>query len=1233
MHKSGKMQHTENISANEYNKEKWAHLLETYFSKNYLDVLVRHQLESYNDFVKIRLPKTIEMFNPVVVKTDAMEHLLFDQQEITIKIYFENFNLQRPEIHENNGATKIMFPQEARLRNLSYSSVMTVDLSIHIIIRKGKNLETTEKLFKKMSNVQIGKMPIMLKSDICVLNLFPHLRYEESGECKYDTGGYFIIKGSEKTVLGQERQSENQVNCFNTTNNNSKWSWTAELRSVPDNKQISPKPLMMMIAEKNSGFGHPIYVDVSRLKNPIPLFILFRALNVTSDFDICSAILLDVFNEDNEEYLQFLEASVRESQDVLTQEDAFNYIMTNVNYTFPKSKITLQEKERIEKEGTIEEHDRLQRLLEQEKEEFIQKKKEFTTEVLKNDVFPHCKSEQQTIYLLGYMALQLMKAKKSGTQDDRDSYLNKRIDTVGISMVNLFRNFLNTTVKDMQKNILSAIKTDNWRKNDDYLNIINKTNLVKIVKPNTIEYNIKKALSSGDFGIKQGGTSSSKAGVAQVLSRLAYISEISHSRKINTPTNDKNCKLIPPRVLHNTSWGFLCPAETPEGQSIGIVKNLSIMAHITIPSESEHIYVYVKDFILPVECATSSKELSNGVKVFINGTWVGNALDPIKLYHDLKLMKERGIINVYASIAFNYLKQEIKICNEAGRLTRPLLRVENNKILMPREVFDDMEQENVTWEQLLIAGKYERGYIEYLDAVEQNTALIAMDPNDLLDTNKQYTHCEIHPSLIFGLLASCIPFPQHNQAPRNTYQSAMGKQAMGVYMTNYYDRLDRTATVLQYPSRPLTDTRVMNIINLDKVPAGCNVIVAIASHTGYNQEDSLIFNEGAIQRGLFHAILYTTEKDEEKKGQGDVEMRCKPDKNITRRMKPGNYDKLGKNGVMPVNTLVENYDVIMGKAVPIKELKNNINTRIKYEDQSIMYRTDEPAYIDKTFLKNNGDGYLICKTKIRKMRIPSIGDKFSSRMGQKGTIGNIIPEESMPYTKDGIKPDIIINPHAIPSRMTIAQLKESVLGKILLELGMFGDGTSFGDLELPTIRRLLSKQGYESNGEEILYDGHTGAQIQSSIFIGPCFYQRLKHMVADKYHSRAEGPMVNLTRQPAEGRSRDGGLRFGEMERDCIISHGASRFMLDRVYDCSDKWEMHICNKCGMIASVNEDEDKNIFVHKCSKCNNRNDFSKVKTPYCAKLLTHELMCMNTVPRFITDTHLNEKNLIEMYNNK
>jgi DNA-directed RNA polymerase II subunit RPB2 len=1040
-------------------------ILSSYFDGKHLKQLVRHQIESYNDFVGVQIQRTIEMFNPVHICSEQDFSNEAGKYRLEMWVTFSNFSVLRPQIHENNGALKLMFPQEARLRNFTYASCMTLDLNCKYLVRSGENLEFEHIMHKTLPKVHIGKLPIMLKSSICVLEQYRHVPHDINGECSMDAGGYFIINGSEKTCLAQERAAENRVQCFDASKNSSKWSWTAETKSVPDFKCISPKQISMMVAARNNGFGFGLWVQIPRMKSPVPLFILFRALGILSDADICEFIVLNLDAEPMAIFVEALKGSIYEANEHLAQEDALGYLTDQVMFT----------------------------PMNMDKETGMMKKRKFALDVLENDLFPHCPLKDHKIYFLGYMALRLLRCSLGfDGQDDRDSYLNKRIDLTGALLNNLFRNYFNKLVKDMQKQIVREINNGSWRSSEDYENIVNFTNIYKIIKSTTLENGLKRALSTGDFGIKH--INSNKVGVAQVLKRLTYLDSLSHLRRVNTPI-DKSGKLIPPRKLHSTSWGYICPAETPEGGSVGVVKNLSYMTHVTIPCSSAALYDYVDPYIQNLS-GVSPRDLYSGVKVFVNGCWRGNASDPEELYASLKLKKSKGVINIYTSIIFDIKRLEIRICDDAGRLTRPLLRVRDNRLIINTDHISRLDSKELTWDDLLTDCRIDEAVIEYVDPAEQNLSMIAMQARVLSETGpyiRHYTHCEIHPSTIFGILASCIPFPEHNQSPRNTYQCAMGKQAMGMYVTNYDNRLDKTAYVLTYPMRPLVDTRIMNLIRLNQVPSGCQVIVGIMTHSGYNQEDSILFNQGAIDRGLFQATIYHTEKDEDKKIHGDEEVRCRPDPSKTKGMKFGNYTKVNNHGVIPEDTLVENRDIIIAKVQPIKEARNDHTKVMKFCDQSRLYRTREEAYIDKNYIERNGDGYNFCKVRVRTVRKPVLGDKFSSRHGQKGTIGNIIPEADMPFMANGMRPDILINPHAIPSRMTIAQLKETLLGKVLLELGLFGDGTSFGKLDIKDICSELSRLGYESTGNELLYNGLTGEQIETSIFVGPAFYQRLKH--------------------------------------------------------------------------------------------------------------------------------------------
>ena len=1389
---------TKKVTA-EYNVEQAYELLDAYFCGQHLDRLVRHQIESYNYFIMHQLPKTIQMFNTVTIRSENDYVADKGQYYLEIHIRFENFKMYPPQIHENNGATKIMLPQEAKLRNFTYASVMTVDVHIEYVVRNTEAMDTPHILEKVIPKVNIGKMPIMLKSDVCVLHQNRHIHSAFTGECPFDCGGYFIIKGSEKTVLGQERAAENKIYVFEDKGS-TKWSWSAKINSVPDYKCISPKQIEMTISSKNNGFGYGLWLHIPRIKAPIELFAVFRALGVMSDKAMCEYVVLNVTDDDvvsrQTLLLKKLQASIFDANKWNTAEEALKYISGYAGFT------------PIKMDG----------------ETGNRKRVEFTRDVLDHDLFPHCTTKAQKLYFLGYMASRLLQTSMGWIPTtDRDSYVNKRIDLTGPLLNNLVRNHFNKVVKELQKLTVREINQGSWRSTEDVENIINTTNIDKLIKSTTIENGINRALSTGDFSIKQ--SNSSKVGVAQVLNRLTYVASLSHLRRINTPL-EKSGELIEPRKLHSSTWGYLCSAESPEGQSIGVVKNISFMTHITIPSHAASLYASILPQLLRVDDVTSPRDLSDKVKVIINGCWVGVTDSPLELYRDIQDKKLRGIINVYTSVVLDYALMEIRVCNDGGRLARPLLRISNNEdekrrqssehpidnLILTREVLDGVKTKDIGWNDLMLTGsRIPEAVVEYIDPEEQNFALVAMRPLPKAAMRPSpkaamrpapkpvrcmpYTHAEIHPSTIFGVLGSCIPFPEHNQAPRNTYQCAMAKQAIGVYATNYDQRMDKTAYVLTYPSRPLVDTRLMNMIQLNRIPSGCQVHVAIMSHTGYNQEDSVLINQGAIDRGLFLTTIYHTEKDEDKNIIRDQIIRCKPDPVRTKGVKFGNYSKLNAHGFIPENTQVENRDVLIAKIVPIKENRNDPTKIVKYEDQSKTFRTTEETYVDKNFTGRNGDGYNFAKTRIRILRKPVLGDKLASRAAQKGTIGNIIPECDMPFTKEGLRPDIIINPHCladdheiltergflgwrdvqqefyrnnnflvagfdpesnkpiwetptnfvlnqaktqdmihfynatygidllvtpdhdmyaethetkgfvkctaesllasqmttdlsddddgfkqqylklkaplcdfyldrrqdirrvsslyrgitwcvtmphgfivtrrkssstaivtgqcIPSRMTIAQLKETLLGKVLIELGLFGDGTSFTELGIPSIAEELQKLGYESCGNELLYNGMTGEQLETSTFIGPVFYQRLKHMVNDKQHSRAIGPMVNLTRQPAEGRSRDGGFRVGEMERDVMLAHGMSRFCRERLYDSSDKYAVHVCNHCGMMAAFNDGKHRRTFakddftVHLCATCDNTTDFSRVEVPYAYKLLSQELQTINVVPRLIT----------------
>jgi DNA-directed RNA polymerase II subunit RPB2 len=628
------------------------------------------------------------------------------------------------------------------------------------------------------------------------------------------------------------------------------------------------------------------------------------------------------------------------------------------------------------------------------------------------------------------------------------------------------------------------------------------------------------------------------------------------------------------------------------------------------------------------------KNLFKYCKIKINGDLIGYCKNSLEIYNLLKYYKRNGIIHIHTSISWIYKENIILINTEAGRCVRPLYVLENknNKTILRfnKKIVCDILNKKYDFDNLIYNSNDEKdkSIIEFIDAEESNNTLIAINHKDIKKGFKQnmypkkYKYLEIHPSLTLGLCASNIPFPDHNQAPRNTYQSAMSKQAIGVYMSNFRNRMDTLANILNYPQVPLVRTRISDITNCNNLPYGNNVIVAIACFTGFNQEDSIMINKSAVHRGFFNSTFYRTYKDQCNKNHstGEEENYCIPDKDNTKGIKPFNYNKLNENGFVEENIYVENSDIIIGKTMHDKSSELH-----KYKDNSVYLKQNEYGFIDKNFandkyFKNiNNDGYKFSKIKIRNIRIPTIGDKMSSRHGQKGIIGMVYNQEDMPFTKDGIVPDIIVNPHAIPSRMTIAQLIECIMSKLCLNICKRGYSTSFmyknKNEKQDEIASLLSDYGYDKHGNEIMYNPRTGEQIDTPIFIGPTYYQRLKHMVHDKIHSRsANGPIILLTRQPAEGRAREGGLRLGEMEVECNWGHGTLHFLKERLMECSDNYRMFICKKCKNVANVNT--SRKIYI--CYNCDNRIDFSQIRIPYACKLLLQEIAAMSINTKFITN---------------
>ena len=1159
------------------------------FFKN-KDVLVKHHIDSYNNFIDIKLNEIFEEYNTSKRNNIQTE---FDKEindyRLSYIIKIGKVYISKPALQENQTITRQMYPNDARLQNLTYSSQIKVDIYHKMIEKIGNSGETKETEFTPLLKHPIGKIPVMLQSKYCVLSDISNLTRSEMGECIYDYGGYFIVNGNEKVIIMQEKKAENIVFVFKQSKGANKFSHKCEISSVSENNPYSQKNTEVKLTSKEGTTGRTIKVKIQGFRQEIPLFVVFRCLDIISDRDICEIICNNFNDEISKKYLQYLRPSIEESAQLqsrlISLEYASKYLIVSSS-----QKWFLANTQKLH----------------------------YTQDIIKSELLPHVGDNlKKKAIFLGHMVKKLLDAIMDDKYDDRDSFLNKRVDTSGELLAYLFR----ANFRKMMRDVETTAKNELSKRRFDDLS----SGLSKKIKKSTIESGLKYALSTGNWGLKNQNIP--KKGIAQVLNRLSYLSFLSHLRKLQAPIDrTKTNKNTAPRKLHNTQWGIICPAETPEGQPVGMVKNIALSTYITNTHSSIPIRTYLQELgCLYIE-DINMIDMYNACKIFVNGDLVSIHHKPNELIEKLRLYRRRSKINIYISISWNIEENNITIYSDGCRPCRPLLIVKDNKLVITDKIISKLKKNEMSWDDLLINNE-SLPCIEYLDVSEENTCMIALDHSKLEDNKKtnekyyNYTHCEIDPTLIVGVVASIIPLFCRNQAPRVTYECAQAKQALGIYATNFENRMDTMGHILYYPQIPLASTYNSRYINFKNIPAGQNIIVAIASHGGYNQEDSIIINKSSLERGLFNSSYFRTYTAKEQKNQSTLEEEkfCKPlryNPNGTPRtagMKEGSsYDKLQDNGFVKEGTRVNGGDIIIGKCIPLKTTSDD---DIKYRDASTAVKMNDSGIVDNVYVNKDGEGFKFAKVRIRSERIPQIGDKFASRHGQKGTCGITYTQEDMPFTKNGMTPDIIINPHAIPSRMTIAQLIECIIGKVGSMQGYTIDSSPFTRISADSIADILQEKcDYERYGNEVLYNGRTGEQLDAQIFIGPTYYHRLKHMVRDKMHSRATGPYQLLTRQPAEGRARDGGLRIGEMERDAMLSHGTVQFLKERMYDVSDKYFVNICKETGMIAAVNPEKD----IYKSLYSEDNTDFVKVQIPYATKLFIQELMTMGITMRLNTE---------------
>jgi DNA-directed RNA polymerase II subunit RPB2 len=1085
-------------------------MLGAYFKKHDTAHLQKH---SYDLFLTHRLTKIIEEEPQIEVMLKKNEFY---------RVEFGQIFVDRPYIVDEKRSIQYILPNEALLRDLTYSSPLSVNIfTKHYTVSEEDGTETIleEKTHVK---IPIARIPIMVGCSKCNLSRLSESGKVRDGHCENDPGGYFIIKGKERVLVAQERTNYNTVYIFEKKSTDQKHVMVSEIRSMSEETGHS-----VLIQMKICANNHRIMVTLPFITQDVPLGFVFAAYGC--DIQTIDAILRKNIGVDTPEMNRMIQTVIKDAMIIQTEENAIHHIAQFATHIISRERRVM-----------------------------------YVKQILMSEVFPHLgisSGDMHKILFLGHMCGKLLLTFGGyRSMDDRDHLTNKRVEVAGVLVGDLFRTLWKRFIRTITPQLMKRL---------DILIIISKLNIITM--------GLRHCFSTGNWGIPK--SNYIRTGVSQVLSRMSYNSTLSHLRRIVIPIGKegRNTKI---RQVHPTQIGFICSSETPEGSSAGIVKNFSLISEVSAGVDPIFMRMILEKLPGIETDFDTFLHRDRWIKVFLNGNWMGLVPDGEDAYCRLDYLKNHQRL-IPMQVSFMLEDNELRIYCDEGRMIRPFFVAGR----MPS--IEDLR--NKDWDTMVREGR-----IVWMDSHELENKVVAMYPRDLTD---QHDLCEIHPCLMLGICASLMPFADHTQSPRICYHSSMVKQSIGIYCGTNEIRADTVAHLLSYPEKPVVRTHVEEWLNLDKLPCGNNVIVAIACYGGWNQEDSIILNRSSVDRGLFRSFTYRTLMvEEKKKTSSHIEAIDMPP--LESRIRSFNYSKLDTQGIVRPGLYVGSGDVIVAKT-SVRQVKMGREEKM---DTSVVIKNGEEGFVDKVFITTTPDGYKMVKIKIRAIKIPEVGDKLCSNCAQKGTIGMTLPREDMPFTPDGIVPDIIINPLCIPSRMTINQLMESIGAKSAVLQGKFRHATTFSEHSVDIVESLkqeLHDTGYERNGNERMINGITGELMEAEIFIGPCYYHRLKHLVSAKIHARNHGKVSQLTHQPLEGRSRDGGLRFGEMERDAMISHGNSRFLLERLFDMSDPFRIPICSQCGAMPSSNS---------YCAVCEGT-DVVTVPMPYACKLLFQELNAM------------------------
>ncbi|TYI17630.1 hypothetical protein ES332_A07G038200v1 [Gossypium tomentosum] len=1132
--------------------------------------LISHQINSYNDFIKYGLQNTFDSFGEFVIHSgyDPSKKGEGDWRHARVK--FGKVTVERPTFWAVTGGNELnMLPRHARLQNMTYSSRMKVTVELQVYTAKSvksdkfktgrEEIVEEEIVHQDNREIIIGRIPVMVKSELCWMNEV------EKSDCDFDHGGYFLIKGAEKIFIAQEQISLKRLWISNIQ------GWTVAYRS-----EVKRNRLIIRLVENSKVEyikGGEKILTVFFLSIEIPVWILFFALGVRSDKEVVS--LIDYGSSDSS-ISNILFASIRDA----------DWKCRN----FREESAALNHLDRLRKETRF-------------------PPEESVEECLGKYLFPSLKGFKQKARFLGYMVKCLLQAFTGHRKcDNRDDFRNKRLELAGELLEREMKVHIAHARRRMAKTLQRDLYADRTvRPIEHYLDASIVTN------------GLSRAFSTGAWSHPY-KKMERISGVVANLGRANPLQTMVDLRKTRQQVQYTG-KVGDARYPHPSHWGKVCFLSTPDGENCGLVKNLATTALVStniVKSVVESIVDTLFDSGMEKVVNDTSSSLDGKDKVFLNGEWVGVCEDSLFFAAELRRKRRRRELPYQVEIKRDEHKGEVRIFTDAGRILRPLLVVEN---LFKLKAFKG--KENYAFQPLL-----DKGIVELIGAEEEEDCRTAWGIRYLLTEveGKQpvkYTHCELDMSFLLGLSCGIIPFANHDHARRVLYQAQKhSQQAIGFSTTNPNIRVDTLSHQMYYPQRPLFHTMTADCLGKSGFPLGQNrlepkpelyngqnAIVAVNVHLGYNQEDSLVMNRASIERGMFrteHVRSYKAEVDnkeiqEKRRKAEDIVNFGKTESKI------GRVDSLDDDGFPYIGASLQSGDIVIGRFAE------------SGADHGVKLKHTERGMVQKVVLSSNDDGKNFAVVSLRQVRSPCLGDKFSSMHGQKGVLGFLESHENFPFTTQGIVPDIVINPHAFPSRQTPGQLLEAALGKGIACGGSKKHATPFSTLSIDAITEQLHRVGFSRWGNERVYNGRTGEMVRSLIFMGPTFYQRLVHMAEDKVKFRNTGPVHPLTRQPVADRKRYGGIKFGEMERDCLIAHGASANLHERLFTLSDCSQMHVCQNCKNAANVIE---RTVAAGKirgpyCRVCQSGDEIVKVSVPYGAKLLCQELFSMGISLKFET----------------